>query len=149
PSAVAFDAKGNLYIANVNSEEIDKVTPDGVVSTLAVMPNANQGIYPQGLAFDARGNLYVSCFGYSIVKVTPNGVATVFVNDTHRLGGPWGEAFDASGNLYVANYYDSTISKVTPAGVVSTFVSSTQGLSLPRGLAFDGNGNLYVANTFG
>ncbi len=96
PSAVAFDASGNLYIANANGENIDKVTPDGVVSNFVVMPNANEGIYPQGLAFDASGNLYVSCFGYSIIKVTPAGVATIFANDTHLLGGPWGEAFDAS-----------------------------------------------------
>jgi autotransporter-associated beta strand protein len=53
---LAFDAAGNLYVANVGDNSILKVTPGGAVSTF-VSSGLN---FPFALAFDAAGNLYVS-----------------------------------------------------------------------------------------
>ena len=58
PDGLAFDAAGNLYVANDDANFngiVSKVTPAGVVSTFASGFNS-----PEGLAFDAAGNLYVA-----------------------------------------------------------------------------------------
>ena len=136
PAGLAFDAAGNLYVADVRGTTVSKVTPAGAVSTFASGING-----PDGLAFDAAGNLYVGIVnGTAVDKVTPAGVVSAFASG---LNAPDGLAFDTAGNLYVANEYTNTVSKVTPAGVVSTFAS---GFNVPRGLAFDAAGNLYVVN---
>ena len=56
PDGLAFDAAGNLYVANDGNNTISKVTPAGAVSTFV-----SSGLDdPDGLAFDAAGNLYVA-----------------------------------------------------------------------------------------
>ncbi len=136
PDGLAFDAAGNLYVANyAGTNAVSKVTPTGVVSTFAPrFPG------PNALAFDATGNLYVADYlGNTVSKVTPAGVVSPFAQ---AIVVPAGLAFDA-GNLYVASYFGNTVSEVTPAGVVSTFASGFNG---PTALAFDAASNLYVAN---
>ena len=56
PEGLAFDAAGNLYVANSGNNTISEVTPAGAVSTF-VSSGLNG---PDGLAFDAAGNLYVA-----------------------------------------------------------------------------------------
>ena len=58
PDGLAFDAAGNLYVANSGNDTVSEVTPAGVVSTFASGFN-----FPDGLAFDAAGNLYVANSG--------------------------------------------------------------------------------------
>jgi glucose/arabinose dehydrogenase len=138
PQGMAMDGSGNLYVANIQSGTITRITPAGVASTFASGLNG-----PTGLAFDSSGNLYVAnAWTNSVIEITPAGALSAFV--ASGLDNPQGLAFDASGDLYVANYYNNTVSEVTPGGVVSTFVSS--GLTNPVGLSFDSSGNLYVAN---
>ena len=139
PGGMAFDAAGNLYVANAGNNTISEVKPTGAVSTFV-----SSGLdEPVGLAFDAAGNLYVANeINSTISEVAPTGAVSTFVNS--GLDGPVGLAIDAAGNLYVANAGNLTISKVTPTGAVSLFVGS--GLCEPTGLAFDSAGNLYVTN---
>ena len=114
PEGLAFDAAGNLYVANEDSGTVSKVTPAGVVSSFASGFNG-----PFGLAFDAASNLYVANeFNGTVDKVTPAGVVSTFASG---FVDPRGLAFDAAGNLYVANRFNATVDKVTSAGVVSTF----------------------------
>jgi sugar lactone lactonase YvrE len=135
PAATAFDAAGNLYVANNGAGTVSKVTPAGTVSTFASGLNG-----PAGLAFDAAGNLYVSNNSNGTVsKVTPAGTVSTFATGFNN---PGSLAIDAAGNLYVNNESTSTVSKVTLAGMVSTFAS---GFSDSAALAFSG-GNLYVGS---
>ncbi len=60
PTGLAFDAAGNLYVANDSTGTVSEVTPAGVVSTFA---SGFSG--PDGLAFDA-GNLYVANSGNTV-----------------------------------------------------------------------------------
>ena len=110
PEGLAFDASGNLYVANSYGNTIDKITPGGVVSVFA-----STGLnYPECLAFDSSGNLYVTILAQQhIESSTPGGLGSVF----RRVNAPFGLAFDASGNLYVSS--GKTIEKFTPAGVGS------------------------------
>ncbi|OWK39899.1 IPT/TIG domain-containing protein [Fimbriiglobus ruber] len=144
PEGVAFDAAGNLYVADTFADTVDKVTPGGVVSTFASGITA-----PEALAFNAAGNLYVTGDGVlsvgAVYQVTPGGVISTFASGFAESAGnpPRGLAFDAAGNLYVADTFAGRVDKVTPGGVVSTFAS---GFPDPAGLAFDAAGNLYVAD---
>jgi sugar lactone lactonase YvrE len=142
PDDLAFDASGNLFVANSNGTTVSEVTPAGVVRTFA-----SGFAKPLGVAFDANGNLYVSDVrADTVYQVTPAGEIRLFA---FGFSSPAGLAFDAAGNLYVANENPGGIgfvSKVSPAGVVSTFAS---GFNDPTGLAFDTSGNLYVANFYG
>lgn len=137
---LAFDSKGNLYVANNGGSTIEKFAPDG--TDLGVF--ANNVSRPTGLAFDAAGNLYVANFGNTIERFSPIGTPLIPFTSL-SLNNPEGLAFDSSGNLYVANNGSDTIQVFSLAGT-DLGPLPTVGLSGPIGLAFDGDGNLYVVN---
>jgi hypothetical protein len=131
---------GDIYVSRCcEVDEIDRVSPDGSVTTFATS-GSNGGL---GLAFDTAGNLFgVNYSNNTIEKFAPNGGGTVFAST--GLDSPTGLAFDRSGNLFVANGGNNTIEKFAPNGVGTVFAST--GLGGPTGLAFDLFGNLFVAN---
>ncbi len=175
PRGIAIDGAGNLYVADTYNQRIRKITPTGVVSTLAGSgaTGPGNGGYadgaaasalfqePTGVAVDASGNVYVTDFGNNLIrKITHAGmVGTVAgsvdgeqdgTGTSAEFGGPIGVVVDGPGNLYVTDRL-GTIRKITPAGVVTTIVgasgSSTAGaFEWPAGIALDGSGNLYVAD---
>lgn len=142
PTGLAFDAQGNLYVANYNQDTIEKFSPTGAdlgvfASTLCC------GAY--GLAFDGLGNLYAGIYegqgGIGIERFDSSGNASDFAT----IEFPQGLAFDTQGNLYVANHVQNTIEKFSSTGVdLGAFAAA--GMDGPEALAFDGRGNLYVAN---
>ncbi|HET6225808.1 MAG TPA: IPT/TIG domain-containing protein, partial [Bacteroidia bacterium] len=58
PEGIAKDAAGNMYVANEYDRTIRKITPAGVVSTIATLSNLSSR--PMGLAVDASGNIFVA-----------------------------------------------------------------------------------------
>ncbi len=158
PAGLAVDAAGNLYIADVNNNRIRKVTPAGIISTVA--GSSSQGFagdggpatsakltLPEGVAVDATGNLYIAdMFNNRIRMVTGGTISTIAGNGQQGFSGdggpatgaslnnPQGVAVDASGNLYIADTRNSVIRKVALTGVIST-VAGTGGLA-----GFSGDG---------
>ena len=126
---MAFDQSGNLYVTSNNTiVRFDTSgTPTVVVST---------GLAgPVGLAFDSRGNLFVSnSQTYTIVKITPGGVQSVFAGPSEGLYVPLGLAFDSDDFLYVVNYVGNSIVKLDPEGKARPF--ATAGLNRPRFITF-------------
>jgi sugar lactone lactonase YvrE len=137
---VAVDAGGNVYIADSVNRTIRKMTPAGVVTTIAGSAGSQGWVdgtgsaarfqFPDGIVLDAAGTIYVADSGNGIRKITPAGVVTTLagrggtytrvdgVGAAAGFGDPMGLAVDGAGNLYVGD--GPTIRKVTPAGVVTT-----------------------------
>jgi hypothetical protein len=69
PEGVVFDSLSNLFVAR--AQHVFKITPDGVVSTVATLPSSAGGF---GIAIDDAGKLYVAdSFLVQISKITPGG----------------------------------------------------------------------------
>jgi sugar lactone lactonase YvrE len=147
PIGLAVDAAGNLYVADQANNAIRKVSPAGVVTTLAGSGelagsadgtgSAARFSSPQGMAVDGAGNVYVADTGnHTIRMITPAGVVSTLagtagsrgsLDDTGaaaRFNGPTGVAVDGGGILYVADQGNNTIRMITPGGVVSTLAGS-------------------------
>jgi len=137
PSGLALDAGGNLYVSDEGSNRIRKITPAGVVSTLA--GNGIEGFAdgsaasaefegPVGMVVDTAGNVYTGEGGGinndRIRIITPAG----FVNTVAGIGtrgfadgpgssakfdDPIGLAMDVAGNIYVADEFNNRIRKIT------------------------------------
>jgi hypothetical protein len=186
PHALTADGAGNVYVADSGNDTIRKVTPAGVVTTLAgnalgqgsTDGTGSAALFdgPADVAVDALGNVYVAdTANNTIRKVTPVGVVTTLAGSAGVYGSDYGNvdgtgsaarfhspgdiSVDSSGNVYVADVFNNAIRKVTPAGVVSTVVGSCSptpfgnfpgplpaSLLLPRGIAVNQTtGSLYIA----
>jgi sugar lactone lactonase YvrE len=182
PGGLAIDSPGNVYVAEWVTHIIRKITPAGVVTTLAGLantPGSADGVgsdarffQPMNLAVDQAGNVIVGDSGNCTVrKITPNGIVTTIAGQpgvrgsadgtgsAARFDYPSGIAVDSAGNIYVSDQGNNTLRKITSAGVVTTLAGSvgaagsTDGVgSAARfrslcGLATDAAGNIYGADT--
>lgn len=96
PSGMAVDHVGNLYFSDTGNSNIRKLSPDGVMSTVAghtgVQGSADgQGAaaefsFPTSLALDSAGNLYLADSGnYTIRVITPTGAVSTLVGIAGRF----------------------------------------------------------------
>lgn len=145
PIGLAFDASGNLYVADYGNHKIRVVTPSGVVGDYAgsgAAGSANGALLsasfrnPMGLGFDASGTLYVADrLNHMIRKISGGTVSTLAgsgsigsLNSTGTAASfnyPNGVAIDASGNVYVADQQNNTVRKISSSGVVASYAGTT------------------------
>ena len=140
PSSMAVDQLGNVFVTDSQFHTIRKITPTGMVTTVAGWPGApgsSDGVgsaarfnAPARLAIDDFNNLYVADSGnHTIRKITPNWEVSTLgglsgspgsqdgVDRVARFNGPSGIAVDASGTLYIADSFNHTIRVGQPLGV--------------------------------
>jgi hypothetical protein len=162
PFDVAVDAAGNVLIAVTDNNRVRKVSPAGLISTVAGTgkpgfsgdggPATEAGMNPWTLALDGAGNLFIGDSGnYRVRKVSTDGLITTFAGSGKGGfsgdGGPATEARfsgyglgvdDAAGNLFIADTNNHRIRKVSPEGIITTVAGSgptgiTKGLSAGDG----------------
>ncbi|WP_198674074.1 putative Ig domain-containing protein [Chitinophaga alhagiae] len=179
PAGIAIDTAGNLYVSDMKNHTIRKITPAGVVSTLAGTVgilgfadgsgSAAKFNYPFGLATDVSGNIYVADrYNHKIRKITPAGVVTTLAGSVSgyldsvnplsaKFNNPVGIAIDQAGAIYVGDYSNNRIRKIALTGEVSTLAGQTASGSTdgtgaaasfanPFGISADDLGNIYVAD---
>jgi sugar lactone lactonase YvrE len=176
---IAVDTSGNVLVADTDNNLIRKITPFGVVTTLAGnggsgdangIGTAAQFFCPAGVAVDTSNNVYVTDGCSNLIrKITPAGMVTTLAGNgsagssngpgtVASFDSPRGIAVDASGNVYVADMINESIRKITPAGIVSTLagngskgysngIGSVASFYYPMGVAVDASGNVYVTDS--
>jgi sugar lactone lactonase YvrE len=148
PYGVAMDSADNLYVSDSGNRTIRKISPTGVVSTLAGSAGSsgstdgtgNAALFnlPAGVAVDIADNVYVADTSNNNIRViTPAGMVSTLAglagstgsaNGTGtaaRFNFPTGVTTDSAKNVYVSDTKNHTIRMITPAGLVSTFAGLT------------------------
>jgi sugar lactone lactonase YvrE len=164
PWGVAVNSSGTVYVADSLNNLIRKITPTGVVTTLAgsVAWGLTDGAgttarfyNPSGITVDANGNLYVADTNNSRVrKVTADGVVTTLPGE---FGSFAGVAVDPTGNVYITARGE--VMQLSPSGATFEMggfmqTGSADGpanvvrFNNPISVALDGAGNLYVADFY-
>jgi sugar lactone lactonase YvrE len=159
PEGIASDTQSTLYVADTWNHTIRKITPAGLVSTLAGLAgnpgsadgtNSKARFYrPAGIAVDSATNLFVAdMFNHTLRQITPAGKVTTIAglpgvwgsadgtNSTARFYLPQGISVAANGDLFVDDSGNQTVRKVSPVGT-NWVVSTVAGLT---GLAGSVNG---------
>ncbi len=98
PDGLATDTQGNLYVADVFNHSIRRVSPDGVVTTIAGTgtPGRADGMgrfamfkAPIGLGLDALGDIYVADASNNLIrKISASGTGTLLVKWTAPSANP-------------------------------------------------------------
>lgn len=143
PRGLAFDASGNLYVANYGSAILAKFNSQGAyLAAESISLGQSTSV---GVAIDSAGAIYVS--NENSARVRKFDAAGTLLATSPTGNTPNGLAFDGSGFLRVANRTGNTITKFdTNLNAVAGTISTN--LNRPRGLAVDASGNIYAANNF-
>jgi uncharacterized protein (TIGR03437 family) len=142
PSGLAVDASGSLYISDKLNNRIRKVTPDGVISTIAgTGPAGYTGdggraaaaalSAPTRIALDSGGNLYFVDYGNNRVRrITRDGLISTVAGGSAGLDDgiaatsanllPINVAVDQAGNLFIGDYRSRKIRRVDRSGVLTS-----------------------------
>jgi hypothetical protein len=185
PADVAFDAVGNMYIADLNNRRVRRINLVGNIETVAgnghagfegdgVLATTTSVSSPEAIALDLQGNLYIGDVNNRRVRrVTPAGIITTVagtgVTGYSGDGGPATQAtltlpkdvwVDLLGNLYIADFVNGAIRRVDPTGIITTVAGSgitgffgdggpatLAMLRFPLGVVTDAANNLFIVDS--
>ncbi len=176
PISVTVGPSGDLYVADTFAERVRKITPGGIVTTVAGngrLAYSGEGgsatqasiIHPITVVVDSSGTVYFETGDSRVLKVTPDGILHLVAGmgtgtGLNRSGGdggpavnatlnePKGLAVDSRGNVYIGDTSNARLRRVDPNGVITTLSGpGIQDIDYWNAVAMDHDGNLYVAIT--
>ena len=159
PLGVAFDAAGNLFIADEGSHRIFKVDTSGqltVVAGIGIFGFSGDGgpatsaslASPVSVALDGAGNLFITDQGNQRIRRVDAATGIITTVAGNGFGGfsgdggpatsasltnPFDVALDGAGNLFIADFSNSRIRKVDTSGIITTVAGN-------GGFTFSGDG---------
>lgn len=140
PEGLAFDAMGNLYIADYRNNRIQKINKaSGNVETQITGVQRPTDVY-----IDTLGDIYVLCDAGIVKKYNSQGLFIVDVS----LGmdaGAISMHVDAAKNIYTIARYSSKVWKATPDNTAALVLFQDVNFHFPNSIAVDLDGNVYVA----
>jgi uncharacterized protein (TIGR03437 family) len=138
PLGMAMDSGGNLYVADGNNNRVRRISPAGVITTVAgdgvghfagdLGPATSASLnVPEDVAFDGAGNLFIADAGNNRVrKVDSSGLISTLAGTGENgfsgdggpataamLNFPWGLTTDATGSVYVADRVNNRVRVVS------------------------------------
>ncbi|WP_264446524.1 hypothetical protein [Novosphingobium sp. JCM 18896] len=172
PSGLAIDPMGNVIVADTGANAIRKISPAGVLTTIAggAGPGyrdgpASQALFngPIGIAVDDRANVYVAdTYNDRIRVITAAGLVRTLAGGSlpgfadgqgsaAAFNTPCGLALDGDGNLLIADTGNDAIRRVDKDGHVMTLARTAPDdrggvLKAPVGVARTWDGFLYVSS---
>ena len=138
PYGMAFDASGNVYVANQGAGNVTEYTSGGAyittfiaTATTPVLTNATT------IGFDNTGLAYATRKPGNLFKYTTGGAYTsTLANPASSLS----MAIDASNDIFLADYNSGAVREYSTAGVPGLVIT----VGKPTGVAVDSNGNIYI-----
>ena len=155
PSGLAVDVSGNVYVADTGNMTVRKITPTGVVSTIAGSAGVTGSIdgpgtsarfaSPTSIAIDTTGVLYVIDNGIRKIDMSRN-VSTLSLSGSLPVSiGCITVAPD--GTIFVTSKTNSAIIKITSTGVGSILTGSTAVTGISNGIGITSAGLVYFSDT--
>jgi len=151
PMDLAFDADGNLLVADTFNHRIRRIDPRGVITTAAGDGKTSTLNNPQSIVFDRDGNLFIAdTYNHVVKRLDRSGKLTTFAGTEAGLAGDKGPADKAQLNLpqavavgpdgavYISDSANSRLRRVKD-GVIETIAGSGPG-SGEGGAGFGGDG---------
>ena len=169
-----MDGQGNVYVADCGNHTVRKISPAGMVTTLAGVPGSygyKDGpgasalfFVPMGIAVDAAGNVFVSDTMNNVIrKITPDGTVSTFAGQAGAFGmnvdGQGAKArfnylgdltMGPKGVLYATVKGMDGIRMITPDATVTTLAidpASQSAFDVYDKLAVDTSGTVYLPQT--
>ena len=146
PYGLAFDSHGNCYFTEVVGNRVRKITPAGIISTIAgtassgyngdsIIATTAKLNDPTDVTTDSDGNIYIADKLNNRVRridAVTNIITTIAGNGTAGYGGDNGPAtaailnnphnlcFDKAGNLYISDAVNYRVRKINTSGIITT-----------------------------
>lgn len=136
PTALLVTSNGDVYTANVGSDNVSRITSAGVASIFA-----STGPWPTEIVRDGFGNMYTANFGNNTIsKITIGGSSSIFSATEYD---PIDLLFNATGVLYSANYSSNSLTKIQTDGTTTHMRIPGNN---PIDMVLNGAGDIFVAN---
>ncbi len=174
PTAITFDAAGNLYVTDQFNHRIRKIDTSGIITTVAgngVNAFAGDHLaatsaslnFPGETAFDAAGNLFIVDSSNEVIRMVSGGIITTVAGTPGTAGNggdggppslaqfnnPFALTIDPAANLYVGDIGNNRVREITGLAIASnpcTYTLSAGGEGFP---AAGGTGSITITTGIG